>query len=109
MMRVFLKNKFNILILFLFAVIAFAGVLHHEIWRDEGQVWLVVRDLNLYGVFDHVRNEGHPLLWYLLVMPFAKLKLPVISMQFLSFAFYDCFAAGCFCGFLLLARLVKSV
>ncbi len=38
MMRVFLKNKFNILILFLFAVIAFAGVLHHEIWRDEGQV-----------------------------------------------------------------------
>ena len=93
MMKVLLKNKFNILILFLFAVIAFAGVLHHEIWRDEGQVWLVVRDLNLYGIFDHVRNEGHPLLWYLLVMPLAKLKLPVISMQLLSFVFMTAAAA----------------
>lgn len=106
MMRVFFKNKFNILILFLFAVIAVAGILHHEIWRDEGQVWLVVRDLNLYGVFDHVRNEGHPLLWYLLVMPFAKLKLPVISMQFLSFAFMTA-AAGVFLWFSPFSKVSK--
>ena len=106
MMRVFLKNKFNILILFLFAVIAVAGILHHEIWRDEGQVWLVVRDLNLYGVFDHVRNEGHPLLWYLLVMPFAKLKLSVISMQFLSFAFMTA-AAGVFLWFSPFSKVSK--
>ena len=106
MMRVFLKNKFNILILFLFAVIAFAGVLHHEIWRDEGQVWLVVRDLNLYGVFDHVRNEGHPLLWYLLVMRFAMLNLPVLSMQLLSLVFMTA-AAGVFLWFSPFSKVSK--
>ena len=87
------KNKFNILVLALFAAIAFWGMFHHEIWRDEGQVWLVVRDLDLAGVFNHVRNEGHPLLWYMLVMPFAKLKLPVVVMQILSVVFMTAAAA----------------
>ena len=93
MVNFIVKNKFNILILILFAVLALTGIFHHEIWRDEGQVWLVVRDLNLYGIFDHVRNEGHPLLWYMLVMPFAKMKLPVITMQLLSFVFMTAAAA----------------
>lgn len=94
-MQIILKNKFNILIFILFIIAGFAGVLHHELWRDEAQVWLVVRDLNIFGVVDHVRNEGHPLLWYMLVFPFAKLNLPVISMQILSFIFMSA-AAGVF-------------
>ena len=64
--------------------------MHHEIWRDEAQVWLVVRDLNLFGIIDHVRIEGHPLLWYFIVMLPAKLKLPVFSMQVLSLGFMLC-------------------
>ena len=94
-MQGILKNKFNIIVLLLFFAAGLCGVLHHELWRDETQVWLVVRDLNIFGVFDHVRNEGHPLLWYIIVLPFAKIKLPVISMQILSFIFMSA-AAGVF-------------
>ena len=101
-----LKNKFNITVFFIFFIIGIVGVFHHEIWRDEGQVWLVVRDLNLAGIFDHVRVEGHPLLWYLLVLPFAKLKLSVISMQILSFCFMTA-ATGIFLWFAPFSKLSK--
>lgn len=79
-----LTNKDNIISLVLFiiyAVFTLILVLHHEIWADEAQVWLVVRDLDLWGIIRHVRTEGHPLVWYFLILPFAKLHLPVISMQ----------------------------
>ncbi len=57
---------------------------HHEIWRDEAQVWCIVRDLNPIDIFKTARIEGHPILWYLLILPFAKLGFPVISMQIMS-------------------------
>lgn len=82
-----LENKFNLFLFIVHFVVGLICVFCHEIWRDEAQVWLVVRDLNLLGVIEHVRNEGHPLLWYFLVFPLAKLGLPVFSMQLLSFAF----------------------
>ncbi len=78
---------FNILIIALYIFITVFTMFHHEIWRDEAQVWLVVRDLNLFGIIDHVRYEGHPLLWYMIVLPFAKLGLPVIFMQAVSLIF----------------------
>ena len=65
-------------------------VFHHEVWRDEAQAWLVVRDLDLLGVIKHVRTEGHPLLWYFLVMPLAKVIHgfnAVFSMQILNWLF----------------------
>ncbi len=105
-MKAILKNKFNIIVFIIFLILGLIGIFHHEIWRDEGQVWLVVRDLNLFGIFDHVRVEGHPLLWYFLVLPLAKLKLPVISMQLLSFCFMAA-AAGVFLWFSPFSRLSK--
>ncbi len=65
----------NSLIIFLYAVCTLIFVLHHEIWADEAQAWLVVRDLNILGIIEHVRTEGHPLLWYFVLLPFAKLPL----------------------------------
>lgn len=76
---------FNIILLILFTVLVFITMMNHEIWRDEAQAWLVVRDLNILGIFNHVKTEGHPLLWYAVLYPFAKLNLPVISMQIISF------------------------
>lgn len=102
-----LKDKFNLVLFVLYFVIALVCVCHHEIWRDEAQVWLVARDLNLFGIIDHVRNEGHPLLWYFLVFPFAKLGLPVFSMQLLSFVFMS-LAAGVFLWTSPFNRVVKT-
>lgn len=60
---------------------------HHENWRDEAQAWQIARNLGLSALFDQLRYEGHPCLWYLILMPFAKLGLPFSCMGFISLAF----------------------
>lgn len=83
----------NIICIILYAAVTLFTVLHHEVWRDEAQVWLVVRDLNIIEVIKHVRIEGHPLLWYFMVFPFAKTGLSVLSMQVVSWLFMTAAAA----------------
>ena len=85
----------NILCIFLYAVITLFVVFHHEIWADEAQVWLVVRDLDVMGIIRHVRTEGHPLLWYTVLLPFAKSESSVFTMQILNW-FFMIMAAGVF-------------
>lgn len=82
--NILLKHKYNISLLIIWLFITLITLLNHEIWRDEAQVWCIVRDLNIIDIFKTARIEGHPMLWYLIVMPFAKLGFPVISMQMLS-------------------------
>lgn len=101
------KSKLkNLIFIFLYALFTLIVLLHHEIWADEAQVWLVVRDLNLFEIIEHVRTEGHPLLWYFLVLPFSKLNLSIFSMQILSW-FIMTTAAGFFFTKLLLILFVK--
>jgi len=57
----------------------------HEPWRDEAQAWLLVRDTSFIQLLAQIRYEGHPLTWYLLIMPLAKLGLPFVSMRILHF------------------------
>lgn len=56
----------------LYSLVVLYTVSHHEPWRDEAQSWLIVRDNSLLGLFQYIPNEGHPPLWYLILMPFAK-------------------------------------
>ena len=83
----YMKNKTNIFIFIVWFAISLFAIFHHEMWRDETQVWCIVRDLNLPEIFQTTRIEGHPMLWYLLVLPFAKLGLAVESIQIISFIF----------------------
>lgn len=79
-----MKNKVNLVILFIWVLVVFVTAFNHEIWRDEAQVWCIVRDLNFVDAFNTARIEGHPFLWYLFVMPFAKMGLPVETMQIIG-------------------------
>ena len=81
------NNKINIFFLLGYLIITVISLCFHEIWQDEGQAWCIARDLNIIDLYKTTRIEGHPLLWYLVLMPFAKLDLPVISMQILSLLF----------------------
>ena len=57
---------------------------HHEMWRDEIQAWLLARDST--GVFDllrHMKYEGHPALWHLLLIPITRLTASPTGMQIL--------------------------
>ena len=71
--------KFTAFLLFIFLSIIF--IFKHEPWRDEAQVWLVVRDIPNFDAFiEQLGYEATPGLWYFLVYPFAKANLPYLSM-----------------------------
>jgi len=38
--------------------------IHHELWKDEWQAYLVARDMSLGDMFAFLNYEGHPALWY---------------------------------------------
>ena len=50
---------------------------HHEPWHDEAQAWLIARDDSIWHMLTVTLHwEGHPPLWFLLLMPLAKLGVP---------------------------------
>jgi hypothetical protein len=54
----------------------------HEMWRDEIEAWLLARDSgSLRELFQNLRNEGHPGLWYVLLMPLTRLSRSPEWMQ----------------------------
>lgn len=61
-------------------------VSRHENWRDEAQAWLMVRDLSVPQLIAQMKYEGHPCLWHLILMPFAKLGFPYRTMNLISAA-----------------------
>jgi hypothetical protein len=74
------------------ALALFAGLLalvtvRHEMFGDEAQAWLIARDSrNLLELAQHLRYEGHPALWYLLLYLPAHLSAPLAWMHVLNYA-----------------------
>lgn len=67
--------------------LVFNGILlaGHELWRDEANVWLLARELSPLQLLREIKYQGHPCLWYFIVMPFAKLGLPFKTLSVISF------------------------
>ena len=78
------KNKVNLVVMLCYSIITFIILLFHESWRDEAQAWLIARDLNIIDIFRQMKYEGHPVIWYLILAPFAKLGLPYIFVKIVS-------------------------
>ena len=79
------QNKWNIIITLIYAIVTFIiTVFFHEKWRDEAQAWLIARDLDIIGIIKQMSFEGHPPLWHLILMPFAKLGFPYITESIIS-------------------------
>lgn len=87
-----LKNKAFIISMILWCFITVVRILNHIPWYDEAHAWTIAEQLNLFQLVDFMKIEGHTILWYVLLMPFAKLHLGYpYSMQFLNWIF--CFIA----------------
>lgn len=56
----------------------------HAPWRDEANVWLMARNLSPLQLLKEIKYQGHPCLWYFLVMPFAKFGLPFRAIGMIS-------------------------
>ena len=78
------ENLFNIIIMIIYACISFILILYHENWRDEAQAWMLARDLNIFELILQLKYEGHFILWFLILMPFAKLGFPYITTNIIS-------------------------
>jgi hypothetical protein len=59
-------------------------LLHHAMWQDEWQAWLIARDSgSLAQLLHHLRYEGHPALWYLPLYGLSRLTAQPLAMQLL--------------------------
>jgi len=76
----------NLVLLVAYALAIGITIHFHAIWRDEMQAWLIARDsADLPSLFHNLHYEGHAALWYLLLMPLARLSRDPVLMQTLQF------------------------
>ena len=98
-----LENKFrwtDLIVLVAYGAMVSFGIRHHEAWSDEAYPWMIARDSDWRSFLEIIftNRDRHPGLFYIALLPLAKLGLPYIAQGFLNAAF----AVGA--AFLLLAR-----
>lgn len=83
------KNERTILLvaLLIFCAINIVSIIFHEHWRDEAQSWLIAKYSSPLDLLHILPDEGHPALFYLILMPFAKLGLNYNCLSFVTFSF----------------------
>jgi hypothetical protein len=68
-----------------FLVVALFNLLHHEMWRDELQAWMIARESNsISDLLRNMRYEGHPPLWFLLLYGITRFTSWAPAMQWLN-------------------------
>ena len=73
-----------LLIAFGYCLLVGFALSRHEMWRDEMEAWLIARDSeSLPQLLRNLKNEGHPALWYVLLMPLTRLSHSPELMQVL--------------------------
>ena len=80
------KRSFLTIVFLLYAAVTLWTTLHHEPWRDEADPWLLMRDGDAEAIFGLTAYRGTPLLWYLLIWPFAAVGAPYLAQQLLNLA-----------------------
>jgi len=66
----------------LFFIVGLPAILHHAMWRDELNVWLIVRESqSLLELFHHIHYEGHPFVWYVCLAILRQFTTNPVIMQ----------------------------
>jgi hypothetical protein len=66
----------------IFLVLGFIGIIHHEMWRDELQAWMIARDSSsLSDLFKNLKYEGHPGLWHICLHVLSIVIDSPVAMQ----------------------------
>lgn len=76
-------------VMLLYAVLHLLMAIVHEPWFDEAEAWQIAKSASLQTLLTEVTHyEGHPPLWHLILMPFAKAGAPYeLSLTLISLAF----------------------
>jgi len=76
-----MKN-FPYLITAIFFILSFVGIIHHEMWRDEYQAWMVVAEAHSIGeLFQNLKYEGNPILWHFFLFVISAFTDDPFGMQ----------------------------
>lgn len=82
-----LFTNFPWLIVILFSLLGFIGILNHSMWRDELNPWLIVRDSESFSnLVANIKYEGHPVLWYFSLAFLRKIADTPLAMQLFHLA-----------------------
>lgn len=83
------KYTAELLSFFAYACALAVVMYFHEPWFDEAQAWLIARDATIGELIGSITHyEGHPPVWFLLLMPFAKAGVPFeIGVKSINFIF----------------------
>ena len=85
------NQLFPILLALTFFGLVLIGILNHEMWRDELQAWLIAKDSSsISDLFNNLKYEGHPGLWYILLFLVTRFTHNPLAMQIL----HICIATG---------------
>jgi hypothetical protein len=73
------------LVAVLFLLLGLAGIVNHEPWRDEAEIWLLARDsATLSELVENMGTQGHPALWYVLNFLLSRFTSDLLAMQLLN-------------------------
>lgn len=93
----FLKSNVNHIILLLFFALGLVGICRHELWLDEAHHFLLAKDSEHFGALLYAcRNEGHPLLWNVLLFILTRFSDNFFYMQLLHLLI-SCFTVMLIC------------
>jgi hypothetical protein len=81
------KPKSPAIVLGLFTLFGLIVISQHAFWRDEVNPWLIARDSSTWAeLWENIRYEGHPLIWYLCLVVLNYFTHSLFSMQLLHIA-----------------------
>src|SRR5215467_1534469 len=77
--------SFTYFLVFVFSLsLGYVTLLHHEMWRDELQAWLIaIGSTSVGDLFQNIQYERHPALWYLNLYLLSRLsEMPMVMQVF---------------------------
>lgn len=82
-------KKLEVIAVVIYAVAHMVVSFFHEPWYDEAVAWQIARSASLREILFQIPHyEGHPPLWHLILLPFAKLDVPYeLSLSLVSLVF----------------------
>ena len=75
----------SVALLILWWIVVLIGINYHEFWRDEVRaLTIALEPESIFGIFSALKNEGHPVVWYILLrfchaIVNSPLALPIVS------------------------------
>ena len=79
-----IENGIKLFLLLAFMASQIYILVHHELWRDEAQAYILAANLSFGDVFKMLQVEGHPLLWFLIMKLCGSAHISALSIGILS-------------------------